>query len=63
TLAGHAGQAGCIDGTGSMARFNCPISITMDRAGSLYVADLSNAAIRKGVAANPGGALLTSAGR
>ena len=64
TLAGQSGEEGRTDGTGNAAQFACPICITMDAAGSLYVADLGIAAIRKGVPANPvGGPLLTSAKR
>ncbi len=48
TLAGLAGQVGNTDGSGSSARFWHPLSIALDRAGNLYVADLGNASIRKG---------------
>ncbi len=51
TLAGLAGHSGSADGTGSAARFWNPISIALDRTGNLYVADLGNAAIRKGTPA------------
>ncbi len=47
TLAGSAGTAGSLDGSGSDARFNQPGAIAADRAGSLYVADTGNAMIRK----------------
>jgi len=64
TLAGLAGQTGNADGAGREARFNHPFSITTDPAGNLYVADLGNAAIRKGVPAIPGReTLFTSVGR
>ncbi len=46
TLAGN-GTAGDATGTGSAARFNEPIGIVSDQAGTLYVADYINAKIRK----------------
>jgi sugar lactone lactonase YvrE len=64
TLAGLTGHAGNADGTSDTARFACPISIALDSAGGLYVADLDDATIRKGVPANPRGVtLFTSATR
>jgi len=64
TLAGLAGQAGSTDGTGNTARFGSPMSVAMDPAGNLYVADQSNGAIRKGVPANLGsGTVFTLARR
>jgi sugar lactone lactonase YvrE len=53
TLAGLAGRAGDADGTGSATRFRHPISIALDQAGNIYVADLGNGAIRKGFPAIP----------
>ncbi len=47
TLAGVAGVAGSADGAGSAARFNGPNGVAVDGAGSLYVADYNNHAIRK----------------
>ena len=47
TLAGKAGDTGSVDGTNSAARFNWPISVAVDIAGSLYVADWMNSSIRK----------------
>ena len=47
TLAGTAGQAGFADGVGVAARFSGPSKVALDGLGSLYVADWSNAAIRK----------------
>ena len=47
TIAGWGGRSGGDDGTNSAARFNCPNSITLDAAGYLYVADLTNNTIRK----------------
>ncbi len=46
TLAGN-GTAGTADGTGSAARFNEPLGVTLDGAGNVYVADYINSALRK----------------
>jgi hypothetical protein len=59
TLAGLAGLAGDADGTGSAARFNDPIGVTTDSAGSVYVADTLNGTIRK---ITPAGVVTTVAG-
>lgn len=48
TLAGLAGQAGYLDGTGSSVRFSNPAGLALDRAGNLLVLDASNAVIRRG---------------
>lgn len=45
TLAG--GDEGFLDGTGSTAKFNKPVGITLTPDGNLYVADQGNRAIRK----------------
>jgi sugar lactone lactonase YvrE len=50
TIAGIAGKAGKADGTGSSARFNGPLGITVDSDGNVYVADTSNQTIRQGLA-------------
>ena len=47
TLAGTAGSAGSTDATGSAARFNNPLSVSVDTAGNVYVADYGNHTIRK----------------
>jgi len=47
TLAGTAGIAGSADGTGAAARFNEPVKLTVDRWGTVYVADTNNNTIRK----------------
>src|SRR5213593_3736548 len=59
TLAGSAGQSGSADGTGSAARFNNPRGVAVDSVGNVYVADTSNATIRK---VTPAGAVTTLAG-
>jgi hypothetical protein len=57
TLAGSAGQAGYVDGTGTAARFVGPGSVAADGAGNLYVTD--SYSIRK---VTPGGVVTTFAG-
>jgi serine/threonine protein kinase/sugar lactone lactonase YvrE len=47
TVAGLAGFPGRANGRGIKARFRNPCSIAVDDAGTLYVADMSNVAIRK----------------
>ncbi|MFZ4773744.1 MAG: LamG-like jellyroll fold domain-containing protein [Terrimicrobiaceae bacterium] len=47
TPVGVAGSLGTTNGTGDAARFNYPIGIAADRAGSLLVADSGNRIIRK----------------
>jgi hypothetical protein len=47
TLAGLAGNPGSADGTNSVARFYGPISVAVDSATNLYVADFRNDTIRK----------------
>jgi len=59
TLAGAAFQTGSADGTGSAARFNNPWGVTLDSAGTVYVADSGNSTIRK---ITPAGAVTTLAG-
>ncbi len=59
TLAGTSGLGGSMDGTGAAARFHFPNSLTTDGT-SLYVADMSNNAIRKIVIAT--GVVTTLAG-
>lgn len=66
TLAGTAGSSGTLDGTGAAARFNTPLGIAADRAGSggaavnVYVADTQNHTIRRIVVAT--GVVTTLAG-
>ena len=59
TLAGIAGAAGSVDGTGSNALFNYPTGVSVDRSGNIYVADSNNHTIRKVTA---GGVVSTLAG-
>jgi len=47
TLAGQAGMAGSVDGSGSQARFNAPHGVATDHAGNVYVSDSANNTIRK----------------
>ncbi|HKB92005.1 MAG TPA: putative Ig domain-containing protein, partial [Opitutaceae bacterium] len=50
TLAG-SGVAGFVEGPGIVAQFNTPVSVTVDSAGNIYVADANNSRIRKITAA------------
>lgn len=49
TLAGRAGASGSADGCGTNARFSSPRDVAVDAAGNLYLTDLGNGTIRKGV--------------
>jgi subtilisin family serine protease/sugar lactone lactonase YvrE len=59
TLAGLAASRGDADGIGSAARFNYPNGVAVDAAGTLYVADTYNHAIRR---VTSGGVVSTLAG-
>jgi len=59
TVASSAWSRGWADGTGSAARFNYPSGVACDAAGNVYVADMGNNTIRKGVLLSVGN---TSAG-
>ena len=60
TLAGTPKERGSTDGVGSVARFNYPRGITVDATGTVYVADLENAVIRRIL---PSGEVTTIAGK
>ncbi|MBK7660291.1 MAG: hypothetical protein IPJ28_14685 [Betaproteobacteria bacterium] len=59
TLAGSAGVPGIADGTGSVARFFYPSSVSSDAGGNLLVADTASNTIR---AIDTAGAVTTLAG-
>jgi sugar lactone lactonase YvrE len=46
TVAGMAGTAGYVDGTGDVARFYFPVGVAVDTAGAVYVADMGNNRVR-----------------
>lgn len=47
TLAGSIEQFGFVDGPGGAARFNRPLGIAVDVAGTVYVADTINGLVRR----------------
>lgn len=51
TVAGTSGFAGSADGLGTAAQFRAPMGIAVDPAGNLYVSDLIDRRIRKGIPA------------
>ena len=53
TLAGSVGRFGGADGAGIVARFHFPTGVSVDNAGTLYVADSTNNTIRVGVVIPP----------
>ncbi len=53
TLAGLAGVAGSVDGAPPAVRFNGAVGVAVDGHGHLYVADIGNNTIRKGVTSTP----------
>lgn len=46
-FAGSTSQTGSADGQGTAARFNGPMGLAIDATGSIYVADVFNATVRK----------------
>src|SRR5207253_1773206 len=63
TLAGLAGNDGSADGTGSAARFYCPVGVAVDSAGNVYVAAYHNDTIRQVTSAGVVTTLAGSAGK
>jgi sugar lactone lactonase YvrE len=59
TFAGWPGSGGSADGTGWAARFDAPGAVRLDSSGNAYVADSSNATIRR---ITPAGVVTTFAG-
>lgn len=59
TLAGFSGTSGHQDGNTQIATFNTPKGVAVDRAGTVYVSDCFNYAIRK---ISPDGIVTTLAG-
>jgi len=59
TLAGLGGAPGSNDGTGTAARFRNPISVAVDAARNVYVADFGNHLVRR---ITPAGVVTTLAG-
>jgi trimeric autotransporter adhesin len=59
TLAGSVGSNGLVNGQGTAAKFNYPIGVAIGGDGAVYVADFSNALIRK---ISTGGVVSTLAG-
>src|SRR6185369_8851347 len=47
TVAGTSGQSGSVDGAGRAALFNHPVSVAVDAANTIYVADQGSSTIRK----------------
>jgi len=60
TFAGLPGTPGYADGPGHYARFNDPLSVAVNAAGIIYVADTGNYVIRM---INPSGMVSTFAGK
>ena len=62
TLAGLANVSGSANGSNSTARFNSPVSVAVDSAGVIYVADFLNHTIRKLIASGTNWSVTTLAG-
>jgi hypothetical protein len=54
TVGGTAGVTGTNDDVGAAAQFNLPTGVALDRAGNLYIGDLSNDRVTKGTLVNEG---------
>ena len=59
TIAGLAGSAGTVDGTGNAARFNFLLDVAMDSAGDLYGVEFGSHTVRR---ITPAGVVTTIAG-
>jgi sugar lactone lactonase YvrE len=59
TIAGKGGNSGSTDGTGTAARFNVPLGITIDANGNLFVCEEKGNTIRE---ITPAGVVTTLAG-
>jgi sugar lactone lactonase YvrE len=62
TLAGTVGANGDVNGTGSAARFNLPLAIAVDSAGTVYVGDQGHAICPSIREITPAGVVTTLAG-
>jgi sugar lactone lactonase YvrE len=62
TVAGLAGSRGSSDGAGAAARFSNPVGVVVDRAGTVFVADLMNHTIRRIAPPNVVGTLAGTVG-
>lgn len=58
-IAGSPGMPGATDGTGAAAQFSTVMSLAVDSAGNIYVADQGNSAVRK---VTPAGVVTTVVG-
>jgi sugar lactone lactonase YvrE len=63
TIAGLVANPGSADGTNRAARFNFPMGLAIDSAGTLYVADTDNYTVRKMMPAGTNWVVTTIAGR
>lgn len=62
TIGGVAGNLASADGIGTCSRFNIPAGVALDSSGNLYVTDMNNDTIRRGVSLVPPGPILQTSG-